>query len=171
LVVKIKEEPKDDGYEENEEDNFMEVSSIANNFIEGEFFFKISFKKIVCIFRDFVDRLFSIFWIHNLVCYLKKTDEFKKKKNHWIYQITFQGDSNPCIFVKFLYLFTLLNGLQLGIILNTSDFSCIESSPIMKPCPKITKHYFHILKIHSFIIRHANAPFVKKVIYKISSMA
>jgi hypothetical protein len=38
LIVKIKEEPKDDGYEEiaNEEDAFVEVTSINEDFINGE---------------------------------------------------------------------------------------------------------------------------------------
>lgn len=41
FVVKIKEEPADDGYEDlvNEEDNFMEVTEIANDdMLQGEFF-------------------------------------------------------------------------------------------------------------------------------------
>lgn len=40
FVVKIKEEPADDGYEDlvNEEDNFMEVTAIANDDMHGEFF-------------------------------------------------------------------------------------------------------------------------------------
>ena len=48
IIVKIKEEPKDDGYEDeqNEEDNFVEVTTIANDdFIHGMslFFSKLKF--------------------------------------------------------------------------------------------------------------------------------
>lgn len=40
FIVKIKEEPKDDGYEDlvNEEDAFVEVTAIANDDLIGEFF-------------------------------------------------------------------------------------------------------------------------------------
>jgi hypothetical protein len=41
FIVKIKEEPKDDGYEDlvNEEDAFVEVTAIANDDLIGEFFY------------------------------------------------------------------------------------------------------------------------------------
>lgn len=44
FVVKIKEEPKDDGYEDlvNEEDAFMEVTAIANDDLIGEYFYNHS---------------------------------------------------------------------------------------------------------------------------------
>lgn len=40
FIVKIKEEPKDDGYEDlvNEEDAFVEVTAIANDDLIGKFF-------------------------------------------------------------------------------------------------------------------------------------
>lgn len=43
LIVKIKEEPQDDGYEDlvNEEDAFVEVTAIANDDLNGEFFKKL----------------------------------------------------------------------------------------------------------------------------------
>lgn len=42
FIVKIKEEPKDDGYEDlvNEEDAFVEVTAIANDDLIGEFLLK-----------------------------------------------------------------------------------------------------------------------------------
>ena len=45
LIVKIKEEPKDDGYDEmvNEEDAFVEVTSINEDYINGECLFPYYF--------------------------------------------------------------------------------------------------------------------------------